>query len=216
MSCKSLGDSWTTSLKRLMFAIPKGNVCVRNVPLLHWEWKSSIIVSGLMSSQGTFKIHERKSCPVNSSEGMSSTKHRKNLDLVSESKKIIQISFLRKQKSGATCCAWSREQRLLFFLNDSSGFWNWAQQVRRACIDFKRYLNVAQTFFLRMSSIKHANRFLSFCVCVILKQGILRKKKSYSCLSLHWLLTERRDLVAKKIGGWEGLTCPLWWLPTFN
>ena len=78
-----------------------------------------------------------------------------------------------KQKIRATCCAWRREQRLLFFLNDSTGFWNWAQQVGRACIDFKSYLNVIQSLPLRMSSTERVRGvFFIFNQ----KEDILRKR----------------------------------------
>ena len=63
----------TKPLKLLMFAISGGNVCLRNLPLLHWEWKSSITVSGLLSSWNTW----RKSCPVNHSNGGPVPKQKK-------------------------------------------------------------------------------------------------------------------------------------------
>lgn len=51
-------------------------------------------------------------------------------------------------------------QIVLFFFNDSSGFWNWAQQVGSACADFKRYLSVTQALCLGMSNNKWVNRWL--------------------------------------------------------
>lgn len=130
------------------------------------------------------------------------------LGLVSLSKKIMEVFCFwffppLKTKNSATCCAWRREQRLLFFLNDSTGFWNWAQQVGRACIDFKRYLNVTQSLLLRRSRTKHVSSFLYFSTP---KQDILRKRIP-ALASLYFdLLSGRRGLAMTEAGSWEGLT----------
>lgn len=89
-----------------------------------------------------------------------------------------------------TQCNMRREQRLLFFLNDSPGSWNWAQQIERVRIDFRRYVNVTQTF-LKKEPHQTRQQFSLFLQTNIRQP---EKKKPYSWLSLPWLTVRNKRL----------------------
>lgn len=137
-----------------------------------------------------FKIRERKSCPLNRSNDVSSAQQGpeegKAWVWLLWSKKIMEFFFFffPGNKKLVQHVPGEENKGCYFFLNDSSGFWNWAQQVGRACIDFKRYLNVTQTLSLWMSSTKCVSSFLYFFLTKNKTFWQKKKKKQKKTLAI--------------------------------